>query len=151
MSRSPTTSSTPSTRSSRPARRSTRPTTGGSRRRSPTLPAAGVPDVGEVPRVASHLAQQPEELLDAVAVHAEITEDLGVHGTGGRARPGTSLFGELCERAAAVGGVGHPRDEALLFEAVDRVGHARGVDLEALTDLAEGKRAAGGEREEQIG
>ena len=62
-----------------------------------------------------------------------------------RRRPGR---GQAGQRAPPVVGVRPAGDEAVRLQAVDRVGHAGGVDLQALADLAQGQRALARERQQ---
>ena len=66
------------------------------------------------------------------------------------ARPGhaPALGRDRRQRAAPVIGVGAASDQALSLEAVDSVGDAGCVDLQALPDLAQRQGARGREREE---
>lgn len=98
--------------------------------------------MGEVAGVAAQVGEPVDDGVEMVAVDADVAEHGVVQCFGGTADGAAARTGDVGECRSAVGGMRATLDETVGLEAIDRVGNAGGVDLEALADLAEGELAA---------
>ena len=95
--------------------------------------------------MAAQAGKRVDHHLGVVIRQADRAEDVGVECGGRLADQSTTDACDRAQRGAPVGGVWNAFDQAGLLEAVDGVGDAGGVHLEALTDPAERQATGAGE------